>query len=162
VEAVHGLRGEPVVHEVEPELSFDVTARLPGDYVGDVGVRLSLYKRLASAFDEAEVSSLAVEMEDRFGAPPPEARCLVRLMTLKCELRKLRALGCEANARVVTLHLREDTPLDPKKVLDLVKAKNSPYKLTPDMRLSRRFDGSSNGLENCETVLVELSRSWKD
>jgi hypothetical protein len=43
-----------------------------------------------------------------------------------------------------------------------VKAKNSPYKLTPDMRLSRRFDGTSDGMANCETVLVELSRSWKD
>jgi transcription-repair coupling factor (superfamily II helicase) len=161
-EAVHELRGEPVVHDVDPELSFDVTALLPDDYVADVGVRLSLYKRLASAIDEAEVSAIAVEMEDRFGAPPPEARCLVRLMTLKCELRKLRVLGCEANGRIVTLHLREDTPLDPTKVLELVKAKNSPYKLTPDMRLSRRFDGNSDGLVNCETVLVELLRSWKD
>jgi len=161
-EAVHELRGEPVVHDVDPELSFDVTALLPDDYVSDVGVRLSLYKRLASAIDEAEVGALAEEMENRFGAPPPEAKCLVRLMTLKCELRKLKVLGCEANARVVTLHLREDTPLDPKKILDLVKAKNSPYKLTPDMRLSRRFDGTTNGLETCETVLVELSRSWKD
>jgi transcription-repair coupling factor (superfamily II helicase) len=90
-EAVHELRGEPVIHDVDPELSFDVTALLPDDYVADVGVRLSMYKRLASAIDEAEVSAIAVEMEDRFGSPPPEARCLVRLMTLKCELRKLRA-----------------------------------------------------------------------
>ena len=28
------------------ELSFDVSALLPEDYVADVGVRLSLYKRL--------------------------------------------------------------------------------------------------------------------
>ena len=46
-EAAHELRGEPVVHEVDPELSFDVEALLPEDYVADVGVRLSLYKRLA-------------------------------------------------------------------------------------------------------------------
>ncbi|MBS2015266.1 MAG: transcription-repair coupling factor, partial [Deltaproteobacteria bacterium] len=160
-EAVHELRGEPVVHDVDPELSFDVTALLPDDYVSDVGVRLSLYKRLASAIDEAQVGELAIEMEDRFGPPPPEAKCLVRLMTLKCELRKLRVLGCEAHARSVTLHLRDDTPLDPRKVLELVKLPKSPYKLTPD-RLTRRFDGTGDGLVNCETMLVELSRSWKD
>ena len=160
-DAVHELRGEPVVHEVDPELSFDVTALLPDDYVSDVGVRLSLYKRLASAYDEAQVGEIAIEMEDRFGPPPPEAKCLVRLMTLKCELRKLRVLGCEANARSVTLHLRDDTPLDPRKVLELVKLPKSPYKLTPD-RLTRRFDGNADGLVNCETMLVELSRSWKD
>ena len=161
-EAVHELRGEPVVHDVDPELSFDVTALLPDDYVADVGVRLSIYKRLASAIDEAEVGAIAIEMEDRFGPPPSEAKCLVRLMTLKCELRKLKVLGCEATTRSVTLHLRDDTPLDPQKILGLVKLRNSPYKLTPDMRLTRKFDGASDGLVNAEEMLVELSRCWKD
>ena len=161
-EAVHELRGEPVVHDVDPELSFDVTALLPEDYVGDVGVRLSIYKRLASAIDEADVGQIAIEMEDRFGAPPPEAKCLVRLMTLKCELRRMRVLGCEANAKSVTLHLRDDTPLDAQKILALVKAKGSSWKITPDMRLTRRFDGSDSGLVNAEQMLVELSRCWKD
>jgi len=160
-EAVHELRGEPVVHEVDPELSFDVTALLPDDYVSDVGVRLSLYKRLASAIDEAHVGELAVEMEDRFGPPPPEARCLIRLMTIKCELRKMRVLGCEATAKSVTLHLRDDTPLDPRKILELVKLPRSLYKLTPD-RLTRRFENGEGGLTNCETMLVELSRCWRD
>jgi transcription-repair coupling factor (superfamily II helicase) len=160
-EAVHELRGEPVVHEVDPELSFDVTALLPEEYVSDVGVRLSLYKRLASAVDEAHVGEIATEMEDRFGSPPAETRSLVRLMTMKCELRKMRVLGCEATVRSVTLHLRDDTPLDPKKILELVKQPRSPYKLTPD-RLTRRFEGGADGLANAETMLVELSRCWRD
>jgi transcription-repair coupling factor (superfamily II helicase) len=161
-EAVHELRGEPVVHDVDPELSFDVPALLPEDYVSDVGVRLSLYKRLASAVDEQAVAELALEMENRFGPPPEDARRLVQLMSLKTELRRLRALGCEANARVVTLHLREDTPLDPKRILDLVRAKNSAWRLTPDMRLSRRMGGDANGLVNAETVLAELAKCLKD
>ncbi len=164
-EAVHELRGETVVHDVDPELSFDVAALLPDEYVGDVGVRLSLYKRLASAIDEAHVSEIAEEMEDRFGPPPEEARRLVQLMSLKTELRRLRALGCEATSRSVTLHLREDTPLDPKKILELVRAPRSPYRLTPDMRLSRRFDGPNdapgNGLTHAESLLAELSKCMK-
>jgi transcription-repair coupling factor (superfamily II helicase) len=161
-EAVHELRGEEVVHDVDPELSFDVAALLPEDYIGDVGVRLSLYKRLASAEDEARVADLAAEMEDRFGAPPEEARRLVQLMSLKTELRRLKVLGCEASASIVTLHLREDTPLDPKKVTDWVRKPKSPYRLTPDMRLSRRFDGTESGLANAETLLSELSKCMKD
>ena len=58
-EAVHELRGEEVVHDVDTELSFDVEALLPEDYVADVGVRLSLYKRLASAIDEGHVTEIA-------------------------------------------------------------------------------------------------------
>src|SRR5687767_2552895 len=158
-EAVAELRGEPVVHEVEPELSFDAEALLPEEYVGDVGVRLSLYKRLASASTVDDVADLAAEMEDRFGSPPIEARRLVHLMRLKTELRRLRALGCEATSRGVTLHLRDDAPLDSEKVLRLVQAKGSPYRLSPDMRLSRRTrDGESfaSGLDAAETMLAEL------
>ncbi|HEY3822561.1 MAG TPA: transcription-repair coupling factor, partial [Polyangiaceae bacterium] len=160
-DAVHEMKGEEVAHDVDPELSFDVEALLPEDYVTDVGVRLSLYKRLASASDEAQVSDLAAEMEDRFGPPPEEARRLVKLMALKTELRRLRALGCEANARVVTLHLREDTPLDPAKIAALIRKTHGAWKLTPDMRLSRRF-AEGDGLGNAEATLAELASCLKD
>jgi transcription-repair coupling factor (superfamily II helicase) len=126
-----------------------------------VGVRLSLYKRLASAADEAHVADLAAEMEDRFGPPPEEARRLVKLMALKSELRRLRAVGCEANARVVTLHLREDTPLDPTKVTSLIRKSHGVWKLTPDMRLSRRFE-AGDGLANAEATLADLAGCMKE
>ncbi|HKQ69140.1 MAG TPA: transcription-repair coupling factor, partial [Polyangiaceae bacterium] len=163
-EAVHELRGEPVVHDVDPELSFDVEALVPEDYISDVGVRLSLYKRLASAENEAEVTDLAAEMEDRFGSPPTEAKQLVHLMRIKTELRRLSVLGCEASARTVTLHLREDTPIDPAKLTSLVTKKGSPYKVTPDMRVTRRMsdqDAVIDGLAATDKMLDELARCLK-
>ncbi len=158
-DAVHELRGEAVVHDIEPELNFDVEALLPEDYIADVGVRLSFYKRLASAADEQEVEDLGLELEDRFGPPPESARRLVHLMRLKTELRKLRVLGCEANARSVTLHLAEDHRLDPAALVALVQRKGSPYRATPDMRLTRRateHDAWKNGIDALETVVAEL------
>lgn len=157
-EAAAELRGEPVVAAIDPELSFDVEALLPETYVPDVGVRLSLYKRLAEATDEDEVRVLADEMEDRFGRPPPEARRYVHLMRLKTELRSLRALGCEASAKAVTLHLRDDTPIDPVALTRLVG--KLPLKLTPDMRLTRRARGGevfASGLNHCDKLLTELN-----
>ena len=128
------------MHDVDPELTFDVEALLPEDYVTDVGVRLSLYKRLASAVGRGARRRSSPPRWRTASAPPPdEARRLVKLMALKTELRRLRALGCEANARVVTLHLREDTPLDPAKITALIRKTRGAWKLTPDMRLSRRF-----------------------
>jgi transcription-repair coupling factor (superfamily II helicase) len=159
-EATHELRGEPVVHPVDPELSFDVDALLPDDYVADVGVRLSLYKRLASANDESEVAEIAAEMEDRFGNAPQDAKRLVELMRLKTELRKLMVLGCEATQKSVTLHLRSDTPLDPIKVGELVGRKKSGYRLSPDGRLTRRAKDDErfgSGLELADKMLNELT-----
>ncbi|MBW2454681.1 MAG: transcription-repair coupling factor [Deltaproteobacteria bacterium] len=160
-EAVSELRGDAVTHEVDPELSFDVEALLPERYIADVGVRLSLYKRLASATSVDDTDQLAEEMEDRFGRPPPEARRFVHLMRLKTELRKLKVLACEASPKTVTLHLRDDTPIDPEKLGLLLDSGRVPYRLTPEMRLTRRalpgeiFD---SGLEAVDRVVAEVTR----
>jgi transcription-repair coupling factor (superfamily II helicase) len=164
-DATHELRGETVVHDVDPDLNFDVEALLPEDYIAEVGVRLSLYKRLSSAADEAEVNELAREMEDRFGPPPLAARRLVELMRIKTELRRLRAAGCEASAKSATLHLLQDTPLDPLKVSALVAGKKSLYRLSPDGRLTRRageHEAMSDGLVLADRMLSELVKCLKD
>ncbi|NRA33363.1 MAG: transcription-repair coupling factor [Polyangiaceae bacterium] len=158
-EATRELSGDTLTAEVDPELNFDVDAFLPEAYIREVGVRLSVYKRFASALLDTEVMSLAAEMEDRFGRPPIEAERLVELMRLKTQLRELRALGCEGTGRIVTLHLREDTPLDPEKVGTLVGSKNSAYKLSPDMRLTRKLragESFPDGLALADKMLTEL------
>lgn len=159
-EATRELRGEALLPEVEPELSFDVEALLPDDYVSDIGVRLSLYKRLASAVDEGELAELAAEMEDRFGPAPREAQRWVDLMRVKTELRRLRVLGIEASAQVVHLHLRDDTPLDPQRVGALIGRRGSPFRLSPDGRLTRRFVTPplpADGVAAADAVLHELA-----
>jgi transcription-repair coupling factor (superfamily II helicase) len=148
-----------VDREPDPELSFDVDVLLPESYIREVGVRLSLYKRLASAADSAEVDDVAREIEDRFGAPPREARNLVDSMRLKTDLRRLRALGCEATHKTVTLHLSVETRLDPKKITALVAEKRSQYRLFPDMRLTRKAsEGESfaSGIAHADRALHEL------
>jgi transcription-repair coupling factor (superfamily II helicase) len=157
-EAVSELRGEPVTQGLDPELSFDVEALLTDEYISDVGVRLSLYKRMASAVSRDEVAALAEEMEDRFGRPPDSARRLVELMALKTELRRMRVLACEASAAGVTLHLRDDTPLDPAKLTALIRTTRGQWRLTPDMRLTRRTmpgERLAHGIEAAERLLDE-------
>src|SRR5690606_17259038 len=160
-EATAELRGEEVEHDIDPELSFDVEALLPDDYISEVGVRLSFYKRLASARDEYDVAQLAAEMEDRFGPPPEEAARFVDLMRIKVELRRLRILVCEAAGGTVAFRFREDTPVDAGKLAALVTRSNGKYRLTPDARLVRRRTDDEqaiqHSLELAEVALQELS-----
>jgi transcription-repair coupling factor (superfamily II helicase) len=161
-EATAELRGETIEHDIDPELSFDVNALLPDSYIGEVGVRLSLYKRLASARDEYEVAQLAAEMEDRFGPPPDEAARYVELMRIKVDLRRLRILVCEAAGTTVAFRFRDDTPVDAAKLAQLVAASKGRYKLAPDGRLvRRRLDTEPqirNSLELAETALQDLAQ----
>ena len=77
-------------------------------------------------------------------------------MALKSRLRPLRALAIEANKDRVVVHLKDDSPIDAAKVMELCAAKRSPWKLTPDMKLSRRFEGGTDGVTNAERMLAEL------
>ena len=53
------------------------------------------------------------------------------------------------------VHLREDSPLDSAKVMELCNGKRSPYRLSPEMKLSRRYE-VGEGIDHAEAMLAEL------
>jgi transcription-repair coupling factor (superfamily II helicase) len=139
-EAVAELKGEPIKREHDPEISVDVPAFLPDDYVPDTGQRLDFYRRLAQARDEDDVRATLAELADRYGPLPDEAQLLGEVMVDKTLLRRLGALAYELGPARLVVSLGSDTALDPAKLLRLVQAKGSRFKLTPDMRLAYSFD----------------------
>ncbi len=138
-EAVAELRGEPIKRELDPEITVDVPAFLPDDYLPDTGQRLDFYRRLAQAHDEDAVRAVLDELEDRYGPLPDEARLLGEVMIDKTLVRALGAEGYELSPARVVFTLGETTRLEPAKVLKLVQSKGSRWKLSPDMRLSYAF-----------------------
>ncbi|MCS6797144.1 MAG: transcription-repair coupling factor [Myxococcota bacterium] len=157
-DAVAELRGQPPPRPIDPDVHVDVETVLPEAYVEDVGVRLSMYKRLASADTEEDVLAIAAELEDRFGPLPEPARRLVRVMRVRPLLRELRIPTCEASATRVALHLGADSKLDPALVAEEVGRRGSPYRLGADLKLVRRFDESSSGdaLDRLEETLGDV------
>jgi transcription-repair coupling factor (superfamily II helicase) len=157
-EAVAELKGEEIQRPRDPELNVDVPGFIPDDYVPDTGQRLDLYKRLAGAGDEDEISVILEEMVDRYGPLPAEVSVLADLMVLKSLARRLRAQSLELVRTRLTLALAEDTPLVPARVMALVRAPGSPYRLTPDMRLTRSFSAAEQKApaEAARRALLEL------
>ncbi|MBC8133801.1 MAG: transcription-repair coupling factor, partial [Deltaproteobacteria bacterium] len=134
------LRGEPIRAERDPEISADVPAFLPDDYVPDTGQRLDFYRRLAQASDEDRIREIVAELEDRYGPLPDEARLLSDVMGHKILVREMGAIAYELGPTRMVVSLGPDSPLDASRVMRLVQAKNSRWKLSPDMRLSYAFD----------------------
>jgi transcription-repair coupling factor (superfamily II helicase) len=139
-EAVAELRGEPIRAARDPEISVDLPAFLPDDYVPDTGQRLDFYRRLAQAADEDGVRAALVELADRYGPLPEEAELLGEVMIDKTIVKALGALSYELGPTRMVLALGADAPLEPAKVLRLVQKRGSRWKLTPDMRVSYSFD----------------------
>ena len=80
------LKGETPKDIVDVKLNLDfANPRIPFTYIEEDAQRLSLMRRFAEAQDRKAVKALAVEMEDRFGPLPPEAKEYVHVALLRTE-----------------------------------------------------------------------------
>ena len=76
-----------------PEVTLDLPAHLPDQYVADDEAKLDLYRRLALARRPCEIQAVREELRDRFGPLPDDAQRLL----LVAELRALGArVGLES------------------------------------------------------------------
>ena len=134
-------------------------ALLPDDYVADVGVRLSLYKRLAAApTTKTRCTSSRPRWKTASARRPAGAAARARHAAQARAAQRCASLGCEASAQRVTLHLRDDTPLDIAKLTALV-SRTRGFQLTPDGKLICRFElePGKGAIERARSVLQALS-----
>lgn len=132
--AIHELKGETVLEEIDPELHFAVPAFLSEDYIPDPPVRLEAYRRLSSLTDELEADIVREEMRDRFGEPPAEAENLLELSVLKVHAKKLRIKQVRGDAKHLVFAFDPSSPLNPDLLMQRITQSPKRYRLTPDFR----------------------------
>jgi transcription-repair coupling factor (superfamily II helicase) len=145
-EAVAELRGQPIHHPIDPELTLEVPGYIPDDFVPDTGQRLDLYKRLSAVDDEDEVRTLLEEIADRFGPLPGQVLLLADLMVLKALARRLGATAVELTRVRLAIALGPPTPVQ-------VDRLPPPWRLERDGRLHAALTGAES------TAPAEAARS---
>jgi transcription-repair coupling factor (superfamily II helicase) len=68
---------------VPSDVSLDVPAYLPDDYVPVGEAKLDVYRRLTRATEPAEIESIRAEARDRFGPLPPAAEAFFAMALLR-------------------------------------------------------------------------------
>jgi len=91
--------------KVEPQVTVDVDAFIPDDYISYDAERFDFYKRLSRAAEVKEVDDMQVEMLDRFGKIPQAAENLLKLIRLKIRLEPLRIPKLEMRGTTARLLL---------------------------------------------------------
>ncbi|HIE43247.1 MAG TPA: transcription-repair coupling factor [Candidatus Omnitrophica bacterium] len=82
-EAVDKLRGKKVPEEVMATVDLGVPAYIPSSYISEERTKLSLYKRIAEAKEEKELSEIHRELKDRFGHPPLSVKLLLDISKIR-------------------------------------------------------------------------------
>ncbi len=73
VAAARSGTGEPSAEDWTPQITLGTPVLIPEAYVGDLNLRLGLYRRIAQLVDRREIDAFAAELVDRFGALPPRS-----------------------------------------------------------------------------------------
>ncbi len=124
---------KPLAAETEVELRFP--AFLPESFIGDVHVRLALYKRIAASEAETEIDELAAEIIDRFSMPPPQAQNLLRIARLKLGARALGIRRLDLGPQGGYVIFEEKNSIDPAAVIRMLQKAPREYRLDGPLKL---------------------------
>jgi transcription-repair coupling factor (superfamily II helicase) len=77
------MRGESAPRPQPADVSMDIPAYLPDDYIQSHEAKLDVYKRLARFESPEEIEALRAELRDRFGPLPPPAEAMLGMALLR-------------------------------------------------------------------------------
>ncbi|MBI5639152.1 MAG: transcription-repair coupling factor, partial [Nitrospirae bacterium] len=156
--AVAELKGIEVKEEIEPVIDLRASAFIPEDYIGDISLRLSIYRRVASLKTEEEVLEIESELRDRFGALTDEVNSLLRVMKLKILAKRLLIAKIQQHKEKAVVLFSADTPVQPAHVFSLQHSRKGKIRFLPQgFELDIRGAGNEKVYEELRKALEELS-----
>jgi transcription-repair coupling factor (superfamily II helicase) len=161
-EAVEALKAgidEPAEEAWSPSITLGTPVTIPEDYVEDLHLRLSLYRRLAALQSDAEIESFAAELIDRFGPLPGEVEQLMQLVAIKALCRQAHIEKVEAGPKGVIVAFRENSFANPQGLVRYIAEQGSFAKVRPDMKIVfvREFETAAARLDGTRQILRALA-----
>ncbi len=154
------LRGDEVEDETSVALNLGVDVAISEDYISDMGQRLRTYKRVSSARDEATLTSIRTETEDRYGRIPASVDRLFGYARLRRLAEELNVVSIDRTPDGVAIKFSEKARISPEKLADYVKSHEGTV-FTPNgvLRLVLSEDEQDNVLDVARDVLLQLRAS---
>lgn len=144
-QAVEALKNgqEPTLEHLlasQADVEIRVPALIPNDYIHDVNMRLSLYKRIANSKDTNSLRELQVELIDRFGLLPVATKNLIAVTEIKQLCSHLGIKRLEAHAKGGSILFTENTTVDPMYLISLFQAQKNIFKMEGQTKLKFTFN----------------------
>ncbi|WP_342722023.1 transcription-repair coupling factor [Bradyrhizobium sp. B097] len=137
-EAIINLKAgvaEPAADRWSPQITIGMPVLIPEDYVNDLSVRLSLYRRLADLETDDEIDSFAAEMRDRFGVLPDEVRYLFKVAAIKAYCRRANVGKVDAGPKGAVIAFRDNSFAHPERLVAFIRQHGQAAKVRPDMKV---------------------------
>ena len=155
-----GLPGMQVQEAWSPQISLGMPVLIPQSYVADLGLRLSLYRRLGDLETTQEVEGFAAELIDRFGKMPDETKNLLEVIKLKIDAKAAGVHKVEVGPKGALLTFWQNSFAVPDALMAWVKKNDGLITIRPDQRLfyRRAFEGEAEKLPHIGRILRNLRK----
>jgi transcription-repair coupling factor (superfamily II helicase) len=152
--------GETYQEDWTPQINLGCAVLIPEQYIQDLSVRLSLYKRLASFTEIEEVHSFAAELVDRFGKFPLEVKNLLQVSEIKLLSKKTYVEKLDVGPKGFLLSFFNNNFPNPGGLLKWLQSKqmNAHCKIRNDQKLFVSFEGDDikRRYSICKKFLLHL------
>lgn len=144
----------------QTEVEIRIPALFPDDYIPDVNLRLSMYKRIASCKSIDALDEINVELIDRFGLMPDAAKNLVKIQQLKIQAQNAGIQKIELGPKGGNILFADATNIDPMFIVQLVQRYPNTYKIDSNNRLkvTAKLEDSNDRIKFIEQFISELPR----
>jgi transcription-repair coupling factor (superfamily II helicase) len=141
------------------DINLHAPALLPSDYCGDVHLRLSFYKKLATAKNTDQIDALLEEIVDRFGKLPPQAQTLIDVHRLRVIAKPFGVIKVDASPGGISITFRKNPPIDPMRIIEMIQ-KNRHIKLVGNekLRIERELPETKDRAQMVRDVLRGLGQ----
>lgn len=151
------LRGEEVEDETGVALNLGVDVAIPEDYVSDMGQRLRTYKRVSSAKDEATLSSIRAETEDRYGRIPESVERLFGYARLRRTAEEVGVVSIDRTPEGIAIKFNEKARISPENLREMVtKREGAVFTPTGVLRLVLTEEQQDAVLDIARDMLLQL------
>jgi transcription-repair coupling factor (superfamily II helicase) len=154
---------EPSLEQInakQTEVDLRVPALLPDDYIHDVSLRLSLYKRIASSKNKMQLDDIQVELIDRFGLLPQPAKNLIHVAKLKLKAQQLGIIRIDAGPGGGAIEFGNNTKVDPMYIIGLIQKQPTVYKMegANKLKFAKAIDDNQKRFTFITSMLSELAQ----
>ena len=141
------------------EINLHAPALLPSDYCGDVHLRLSFYKKLATAKNTDQIDALLEEIVDRFGKLPPQAQTLIDVHRLRVIAKPYGVVKVDAAPGLINITFKKDPPIEAMAIMHLIQ-KNRHIKLAGNdkLRIEKELPEPKDRAQMVRDVLKSLGQ----
>lgn len=144
-ETIAEMKGEPPESQLETTLNLGLDIYIPRDYIDDENLRMTFYKRIASAPDHDRLAELRVEMKDRFGPLPEGVETLFEYVELKQMGQSIGISSIHRKGDTLSIRFRPDAQVDPNRLMELI-AERAGSSFSPTGVLSVSLDSRGRSL----------------